>query len=47
LACLPQRLATTLALQKYDPKQHPRDSARQYDESMRAAASAPAKKRAK
>jgi len=43
-----QRLATTLALQKYDPKEHPRDLARQYDKSMRAqSAPAPAKKRAK
>jgi hypothetical protein len=25
------RLAGTLALQKYDPKEHPRDLARQYD----------------
>jgi hypothetical protein len=40
-----QRLAATLALQKYDPKQHPRDLARQYDKSMRAAAPEPAKKR--
>jgi hypothetical protein len=39
------RLATTLALQKWDPKEHPRDLARQYDKSMRAAASAPTKKR--
>jgi len=42
------RLARTLALQKYDAKQHPRDLARQYDKGLRAAVPAvPAKRRAK
>ena len=41
-------LARTLALQKYDAKQHPRDLARQYDKGLRAAVPAvPAKRRAK
>jgi hypothetical protein len=39
------RLAGTLALQKYDPNEHPRDLARQYDKSLRPPAAA--KKRAK
>jgi len=40
------RLARTLALQKYDAKQHPRDLAREYDKGLKAATPAPAKKRA-
>ena len=39
------RLGRTLALQKYDAKQHPRDLARAYDKSLRSATPAPAKKR--
>lgn len=43
-----QRLAYTLALQKYDTKEHPRDLARQYDKSLKAASGpAPVKKRSK
>ena len=41
------RLAGTLALQKFDLKEHPRDLARQYDKSLRPAGTAPTKKRAK
>ena len=43
------RMARTLALQKYDPKEHPRDLARQYDKSLRKAECPPppARKRAK
>lgn len=42
------KMARTLALQKYDAKQHPRDLARQYDKGLRAAVPAvPAKRRAK
>lgn len=41
------RMARTLALQKYDPKEHPRDLARQYDNSLRATNPAPAKKKAR
>lgn len=41
------RLATTLALQKCDEREHQRDMARQYDKSLRPPASTPAKKRAK
>jgi hypothetical protein len=37
------RLAGTIALQKFDLKEHPRDLARQYDKSLRPPA--PAKKR--
>ena len=36
------KIAYTIALQKYDPKEHPRDLARQYDKSQRPPA--PAKK---
>jgi hypothetical protein len=28
-------MARTLALQKYNPKEHPRDLARQYDKALR------------
>ena len=43
-----ERLAHTLALQKFDPRQHPRDLAREYDKSLRAAAApAAAKKKAR
>ena len=35
------KLARTLALQKYDPKEHPRDLARQYDKSLRPAGEPP------
>jgi hypothetical protein len=42
-----QRLATTLALMKYDPKEHPGDLACQYDKAQRSPAPAPAKKRSK
>ena len=31
-----ERLARTLALQRFDPKQHPRDLARAYDRGLRA-----------
>jgi hypothetical protein len=43
------RLATTLALTKYDSKEHPRDMARQYDKVQRreSTLSAPTKKRSK
>jgi hypothetical protein len=41
------RLAGTIALQKFDLKEHPRDLARQYDKSLRPPAPAPGKKRAK
>ena len=42
------RLATTLALQKYDPKEHPRDLARQYDKvQKREATLSVPKKRAR
>ena len=42
------RLAHTLALQRFDPKEHPRDLARAYDKSLReAAAPAAAKKKAR
>ena len=41
-----ERLAHTLALQKFDLRQHPRDLAREYDKGLRAAA-APAKKKAR
>jgi hypothetical protein len=36
----------TLALHQYDPAEHPRDKARQYDKAMRPPP-APAKKRSK
>jgi len=39
-------LAKTLALHQYDPKERPRDKARQYDKAQRGS-SAPAKKRGK
>ena len=39
------KIAYTLALQKFDLKEHPRDLARQYDKSLRPPA--PAKKRTK
>jgi hypothetical protein len=43
-----ERLARTLALQKFDPGQHPRDVAREYDKSLRAAtAPAATKKKAR
>jgi len=32
------RLARTLALHQYDPKEHPRDRARQYDKAQRGGA---------
>jgi hypothetical protein len=43
------RLARTLALHQYDPAEHPRDKARQYDKARRGASSTPAraKKRTK
>ncbi|HSB22299.1 MAG TPA: hypothetical protein VLE94_04230 [Burkholderiaceae bacterium] len=41
-----ERLAHTLALQKFDQRQHPRDLAREYDKGLRAAAT-PAKKKAR
>jgi len=31
------KLARTMALQLYDPKEHPRDLARQYDKAQRPA----------
>ena len=42
-----QRLAYTLALQKYDAKEHPRDLARQYDKVQKreATLTVPGKKR--
>ena len=42
------KMAYTLALQKYDPKAHPRALARQYDKSLKPASEpVPAKKRSK
>jgi len=41
------KMARTLALQKYDPKEHPRDLARQYDKSLSSGEALPKKKRAK
>lgn len=41
------KMARTLALQRYDAKEHPRDIARQYDKSLKAASEPPAKKRSK
>jgi len=41
-----ERLAHTLALQKFDLRQHPRDMAREYDKGLRAA-TAPVKKKAR
>ena len=43
------RFAKTLALHQYDPAEHPRDRARQYDKAQRAAApsSEPSKRRRK
>jgi len=41
-----ERLAHTLALQKFDLRQHPRDLAREYDKGLRTAA-APVKKKAR
>jgi NTP pyrophosphatase (non-canonical NTP hydrolase) len=41
------RLAWTLALSNYNPADHPRDKARQYDKAQRPPAPAPAKKRSK
>jgi len=41
------RLAHTLALQRFDPKEHPRELARTYDKGLRAAAPAAAKKKAR
>ena len=43
-----ERLARTLALQKFDLKLHPRDLAREYDKGLRAQADpVPAKKKAR
>ena len=41
------RMARTLALQKHDPKEHPRELARQYDKSLRPANPAPTHKKAR
>jgi len=39
------KMAYTLALQKYDPKQHPRDAARQYDKALKPSSAPVAAKR--
>jgi hypothetical protein len=41
-----ERLAHTLALQKFDLRQHPRDLAREYDKGLRTNAT-PLKKKAR
>ena len=38
------KMAYTLAIQKYDPKQHPRELAREYDKAQTKTGSPPTKK---
>jgi len=41
------KMAYTLALQKYNPKAHPRELAREYDKALKHPPPAPTKKRTK